>query len=247
MIDVVIPLGKGSTWENNELRYSLRSIEKHLKNYRNIYIVGECPNWIQNVIHIPFTETGHPSRNIMEKVKAACEHDDITKLFLFTNDDIFFLKDQDAVTYPFYHRGGLQEAVPKNKGNWYQEYVLETIAVLHDRNLGAWNYDLHCPIRYNKYTFREVMAQYDWNKKLVVKSIYCSTLGIEGEYMDDCKIAGRMAEWHLRKKIEGRHVFSIGDRCLLPFGKEQESSVKKLLNELYPNPSKYERNAGTEK
>ena len=51
-MDIVIPLGTESRWHDNELRFTLRSIEKHLTGYRNVIIVGWCPPWVQNVVHI---------------------------------------------------------------------------------------------------------------------------------------------------------------------------------------------------
>ena len=49
MIDVVIPLGTGSRWQDNELRYCLRSIEKNLSGVNEVVIVGEKPKWLTNV------------------------------------------------------------------------------------------------------------------------------------------------------------------------------------------------------
>ena len=52
MISVVYPLGTGSKWQNNELRYSLRSLSK-ISGIGDVFIVGEKPDWVRNVIHIP--------------------------------------------------------------------------------------------------------------------------------------------------------------------------------------------------
>ncbi len=41
-IDLVYILGKGSKWSDNEIRFSLRSIEKYF-DYRKIFIIGEKP------------------------------------------------------------------------------------------------------------------------------------------------------------------------------------------------------------
>ena len=37
-IDVVYVLGTGSKWHNNEIRFSLRALEKNLRDYRHIYV-----------------------------------------------------------------------------------------------------------------------------------------------------------------------------------------------------------------
>lgn len=72
-MDVVIPLGSGSRWQDNELRFCLRAVEKHLKGYDRIYIVGRKPDWIQNIEFIPYVEAHTRERNIMEKVRRACK------------------------------------------------------------------------------------------------------------------------------------------------------------------------------
>jgi len=46
MIKVFYPYrAAGSTWD--ELRYSFRSLEKHLKTDFEIYLVGDCPDWVR--------------------------------------------------------------------------------------------------------------------------------------------------------------------------------------------------------
>jgi hypothetical protein len=45
-LDLVYTLGTGSQWQNNEIRYSIRSIIKNLTGYRNIYIIGETPTFL---------------------------------------------------------------------------------------------------------------------------------------------------------------------------------------------------------
>jgi hypothetical protein len=45
-LDLVYTLGTGSQWQNNEIRFSIRSIIKNLTGYRNIYIIGETPNFL---------------------------------------------------------------------------------------------------------------------------------------------------------------------------------------------------------
>ncbi|MES2590882.1 MAG: hypothetical protein V4608_03270 [Bacteroidota bacterium] len=240
MIDIVIPLGSGSAWNNNELRYCLRGIEKHLINYRNVFIVGECPDWIQNVTHVKFTEGYHPSKNIMLKILSACKRNNLSNDFLFFNDDFFLIKDIDAPTYPYYHKGNLDRAILRNSGNWYQDYVIETIRELRKKECSTLNFDGHCPIVYNKTAFIDTMAQYDFNQKLTVKSIYCNTNKITGEFMEDCKLSGWKSEGQIKVLTDGRHIFSTGDYCLQDIP-QRKSPVKTFIEKNYPNKSKYEK------
>jgi hypothetical protein len=48
---ILIPLGTGSNWDNNELRYCLRSLDENLKGDYEIHIYGNVvPDWLTNVI-----------------------------------------------------------------------------------------------------------------------------------------------------------------------------------------------------
>jgi len=45
-----------SSWgDDNELRYSLRSLEKNLIGLNRIFVVGHKPKWLVGVTHIPVT------------------------------------------------------------------------------------------------------------------------------------------------------------------------------------------------
>ena len=55
-IDVVYVLGKGTKWNDNEIRFSLRSLAKNVTGIRNVYIVGERPDFLKRVIHISYPD-----------------------------------------------------------------------------------------------------------------------------------------------------------------------------------------------
>ena len=88
MVDIVIPLGNGCIWDdNNELKYALRSVQKHLKGFGDVIIVGQKPKWIKNIIHIPCDDKrGHEWRdyNIFSKIITAIEGvDTLSENFFF--------------------------------------------------------------------------------------------------------------------------------------------------------------------
>lgn len=237
MIDIVIPLGSKSLWQDNELRFALRSIEKYAKNYREIIVIGNKPEWLKNVIHIPFEEKWQKEKNIYLKIVKACRSPSITADFLFTNDDIILLKEIDCVRYPFYFKGILAQSI--NKQYCDPEYLASlhnTAAALQKRNYAQNNFDTHCPIIYNKQLFIEAMSKYNWNANYgyVIKSLYSNTLGIKGQYARDLKIELAYCRSEIEEKIQGRDVFSFGDGAL-------NYQLKQFLYHLFPHPSKYEK------
>lgn len=125
-MDVLYVIGTGSKWRNNELRYSLRSVEKHLKGYDRIFIVGDVPDFISNcnvILNPDATTAGSNYRheyNIYNKIVCAIKYTDISDNFLFINDDHFFVKDVDIKKYPFYFKCSLQNSIEIRELDDYQ-------------------------------------------------------------------------------------------------------------------------------
>lgn len=236
MTDLVYALGTGSRWKNNELRYSLRAVEKYLRNYRNIYVVGEQPEWLQNAIHIPAKDKWHASKNIAEKIILACAIPDLSENFLFINDDHFFLKEADADHYPNYHCGPLKETKVE-PSNWYKNYLDNTIGWLERTGRPTLNFDVHTPIRYDKKLFTSLFTGF--NEICTIKSIYGNIYFEKSQvvYTADCKLRGYLTEDAARAMIAGKEIFSTGDQCL----SSERSAVRKILQELYPQPSIFEK------
>lgn len=233
MVDVVIPLGNRSTQRNREVRYCLRSIEKHMSGVGNVFIVGDMPDLVQGVIHIPYEEDPRNrfrDRNIMGKMAAACNDPRVSDTFLMVHDDHFLFADYDAGAFPYYHMG------PMNEGVGQYGKTKENTKSLLSGYSPINNYDCHCPILFHKERFMRTVAIADWSKwyGYCMKTLYCVMNGIEGEYMDDIKIRMPLLADEIKWSIAGRKWFSIGDRCFAPGG------MWSVLNELYPNQSKYE-------
>jgi hypothetical protein len=161
MTSICIPLNNRSTVNNLELRYCLRSIEKHLSGVDEIFIIGYCPDWVQNVIHIPADEDPRNrfrDRNIMNKMVMACKDERVSDNFLMVHDDHFLLADYEAGAFPYYHMG------PMNEGfGQYGDTKQNTKSLLHFQPEFN-NYDCHCPIVFNKQLFMRSVALADWSK-----------------------------------------------------------------------------------
>lgn len=227
MIDIVIPLGKGSVLKNFELRFCLRSIEKNLGGYRNIWIVGECPEWLQNVNHMPLCD-GQPvsDHNIMLKTHAACIEPAISNDFLFFNDDHFLLAPFEASTFPYYYYQNLDVYLKHRGIDAYGKRALATMKHLQDQNLPIKHFDIHTPIRYNKELFLKFVSSLNWEKQsYIIKSLYANSLKIEGTEEKDHKLTA--------PPNGNVKVFSTYPHM--------KASVTRFLMEQFPKPSKYEK------
>ena len=233
-INVVIPLCQ-SKINFLDLRFALRSIEKFVPNLGEIFIVGEKPSWIKNINHIPFKEKMDDrwkERNIFKKIEFAFNNG-VGENILFTNDDIILLEEVKA-HYPYYHKGSLTNALDTNTGG-YRATMAHTISELVRKGKEINNFDIHCPIVYNKEKFLETVGKLDWNINFGfgIKSMYCGLNDIQGEHMDDCKLRGRLTKEEVSEKVKGRSVISCTDAPM-------KYGLGEYLNEILPNKSIYE-------
>jgi hypothetical protein len=238
MIDILIPLGKGSRHDDIELRYCLRSIEKYLLGYGNVFIVGEKPDWIQNVIHIPCKDDPNGwqrAYNICRKIMTGINYLEkicLSDNFLFFNDDHFLLKPHLAAEFPYYHRGPVNTKPYEN--NRPQVKQMMNTVKLYDHQI--LDFDIHCPILYNKELFKIAFAGKKWPEYgYGIKSLYCAEYEINGRYIDDCKIDEALPKERIMERLEHRQWFSIGDNAFRKGGQ-----IKEVLQELFPDKSKFE-------
>lgn len=239
-VDILLPLGTGSRHDNLELRYCLRSIEKHLKNVRKIFIVGEFPDWIndsrEDIIYLPCkdnTAGTQRAHNIYRKIMAGCEYSGMSDNFLFMNDDHFLFKDFEASEFPFYHRGPIE---PNRIGNEAQRVQMEnTVMALLSQYEETNDYDVHAPMLFNKDRFQYAFSGLEWQDYgFGIKSIYGNIWAKESVLIEDLKFSEAAMKESIYRALEGREFFSIGDKVLRGGG------MQMVLHELYPEKSKYE-------
>lgn len=233
MTDLVYIIGSGTIWEDNELRYSLRSVEKHLQNIGQVWIVGRVPKWIKNVRSIHCKDaTQFPATNIATKLIGVAGKEDLSQEFLYIHDDHFFTKDFDADTFPTLYKGNLRDL---NNKTDYQITVNNTIRALQDLGKGTLDFDTHTPIRFDKYKLLAVLQSYNWQipHGYCIKSVYCNRLGLWGEQIEDGKFFRSKDYEQLQFWFSKHTIVSIDDMAMNNF-------LKKHLQKTYPNPSKYE-------
>jgi len=229
-MDIVIALGTGSRWQDNELKYALRSIETYLQGHSGrIVLVGEKPKWIKNVDHYDIPDVpGRKNFSIFQKILTGCEWvngDD----FLFWNDDHFLLKPLDVKDFKFWYDGDCLQWAHKATG-------LYKLAITNTNNLPGKNNnytDIHTPIIYNKHRFSKLL-DLNWKQEYVIKSAYTRNEDGPFEVQADFKVNRFYSESEWMGKLSNRTTFSIGSYAI-------NGDFKILMNRLYPNKSYYEK------
>lgn len=240
-MNIVIPLGK-SKIDYLDLRYCLRSIERHCYGYDEIVIVGERPSWIQGAIHISHSDDldkKFKERNILKKLIAACisPQNKGTEFAMF-NDDYVLLQDMDLNSLPYYYKGTWQESYEANRGKTYRITAYHTIQFLKDRGFKDYNFDGHVPIVYNKKKFLTTFDDNDINFKTPygygIKTLYSACNKVKPVYLEDVKFQKSYPREKLLREMEGRKLISFNDHPL-------KTDLGQILKEIYPKKSTYER------
>lgn len=230
-MDALYILGRGSKHDNLELRLSLRTLDANGKDIDKVFIVGNKPEWVKDVIHIPAEDTYQRMQNHASKVIKAIKNG-ISDDFLLMNDDFFMLKTFDAETYPYYVKGELEHA-DETRENFktYQKVLNKTREYLLENGVKKpLAYNVHCPIRYNckkflkfEPLFEKVKFEdigYSW------RCLYGNTFIKKAQVVKDCKYFDDV--W----KESETGCISTSDNC------------DKILNELqnrYQNKSRWEK------
>lgn len=238
-IDVIIPLLKNGSKHNDlELRYALRSIEKYLTNYRDIYIVADYqPEWLQGVTIVYLGDSLTKTKNIKRKIEACLDISDISNEVLFTNDDIFLLKGMDATKYPYYYSTTAQQKIAdRDNRDIYKRIMLDTDRVLCESGVEDFKYfDIHKPIRYDRIMFNHIMSNYDWNNRYgyLIKSLYGNHINADLIDVHDNVFDFPIKESKELVNLNNHDCFSLHSKAI-------DKTMIDILECLYPNKSKYE-------
>lgn len=189
-MDVLYILGKGSPFNNEELKYSLRSLERYGQNIDRLIIVGEKANFLDysKVVHVPFNESGVKDYRIASKILHACTTGTVTGDFLFCNDDFFFMKPFDCNAFPYYHQGSLYHG---ESSTGYSDHLKLTRDYLKSKGKPTLHFDVHCPIIYNAQKFIYLNDTWLHSREtigMVVKSCYANMHDISGPVYRDVKL-----------------------------------------------------------
>lgn len=251
--DVVYVLGTGSNWDNNEIRFSIRSFVKYFENLRNIVVVGECPPWLTDVIHIPTPDRMDVNKDARMAIKilSACKDCRVSDNFILSLDDEILLKPLKAEDFKGWHEGPIIYDVAADEkdhrgttpyttpysSEWFN-FVYNTGRELQKRGLPDNNYDkAHCPQPINKAEFIEVIEK--WNivdNRYTISNIYNNSSktfvgeNIRGRHL---KIYGELPIADIIELADDKYCMNFNDRGLTP-------QLKDWLYKTFSQPSRFE-------
>jgi len=235
MIDILYIKGPVSQNYDEEMRYSLRSLEKYVEDYGRVFITGDCPLFVDKskVIHTLERDIGVPSINHWWKVSQTIKKTDISQKFVLMYDDIFFVKPTKLSEYPFYQKGKLED---KPFDGIYRRSCGTAYEWLKHHGYTTSDCELHVPCVYDRDEFLELDKIFDKIKDkpegMVVRSIYGNKFKHSLPYRKDIKI--RLSTEGVEQMVGDADCFSVSDWVFM-------CNTYNWLREKFPERSKFEK------
>lgn len=225
MKDFVYILGSGSKYNDLEIKYSLMSVQRFVRNVRRIYVVGDIPRRPVDVdfAHLRADDlSDNKSANARNKLLKFAKHETALNDFVLMNDDFFFCREVDADAIKPTASGTLQMHIESREGqasNYYKALV-NTDAALKALKYPTRDFETHVPMPMERDKFVHLVKNVDWSKRPcpLFRSMYGNMFGIAAERLMDLKIQEPLPEDEIRRRIGNRAFFSIGDGALAPRG-----------------------------
>lgn len=155
----------------DELRFSIRSVERFFDGPVKITLVGDRPPWFRgHVIQQPrIAMVKHWGfRDMLAKMQTMSEHPEIDSEFVWMMDDVYFLKPtswDDIETpraYPW-HDG--------NGGNAWHKIKRASMAALKAKGLPNHDYATHAPHTVEKSKLRQLFTEFDLSSQTLTWEI----------------------------------------------------------------------------
>jgi len=242
--DIVYIIGRGSRWNNNELRFSLRSLAKYGQNIRRVIIVGECPDFVnrEKVVYIPAKdETRCKHTNILRKIQKCIETLKMTEPFLISSDDHFYTQPTNFLTYPHFTKGELYQ---QSTDHEYERSLNQTNAWLEAQGWPTHKTNPHCNTWIDPKALAAILptlATADAPDGIEINcalgNFYAAKGGELTTYQDG-KVMHPLGYHEWQERANANHCLSIADQAI-------DMNLCRFLLQRYPNQSQYETNSVT--
>ena len=238
-MNVVIPLSTESAWDNNEIRYTLRALERNLLDLDCVFICGAKPAWIKDVVHLP-TADRWPNRdaNTIDALLVACKAG-VGKEFLRCSDDEVLLRPYHSRDILPWHAGDVFDRPPEFwAGNRWLCRLRATGCWLRSKNFSSLIYDTHTPKIYDRDAFLRVMptSPYWGYRGMTIETCYFNQVGTVSTRLADQR-AAIYADCGDAEKIKAK----LSEKTFLNYDDTGLTlTLKQVLEEIFPTPSHFE-------
>ena len=240
-----------SEWYNNELRYSLRCLDKNGINVGRVFVCGYRAPFLseKNVIFVQCKDgTNVKHYNILHAIDYAIRNTDIGCKdggnFLYSSDDHFYVQPTDFKKYPHYWRG---VELPTEGNSDYKRTLRSTRELLETCGMPTYHLAWHGNTWFNAEVWRErrfeLICQFAQTMPegceptclMLNYMIGTGRLSIDDfTYRADCKLGAEATQDGVAFLATEREVLSASDNI-------ERTEFGKWLVRNYRQPCKYEQ------
>lgn len=241
--DLVIPLGTGSIWQDNEIKYCIRSFCKYFRQLGKVYIVGARPDFFKwhhpRLIHIqcinPFSS--NKDGNIMYRVLEACKY--VSFDFIRASDDQVILQHVNIDDFKPRYLGDLGNIRINPKSNNWKKRLIRTRDLLKNTGKTTYHYDSHYPMIYNKESFIEIMRKYPPVNSggYTINTLYFNSILDEHKKIENIKVTLERPVMDMKTMLEiskGRKFLGYKNKGL------RDGVLKQFLQNKFPEKCEFE-------
>ena len=185
--DIVYFMKESTT--NEELRYSLRSVEKNFPHSK-VWFFGGCPDGFKPDVYVK-TRQNQSSKymRVRNMIRIAIETKELSENFWLFNDD-FFVMSKIGYVIPTVD-GSLARKIQLlerkyNGKTSYSSRLRNTVYALQKMERDRLNYEMHIPMEINKYKAAVILDAFDDNTAF--RSTYGNYYGLARSIQPDVKI-----------------------------------------------------------
>lgn len=229
-----------SSWQNNELRYSLRSVERYVPDADVTVVTDSLPAFLNpdHVRHIRCKDGNtYVTMSTLGKMLTAAKQ--LNGELIVMNDDIIFLNPQGDIVPTA--RGMLKDApaISGRKTGEYADAAKNTMRILNEAGIPEpFNYATHRPQPVSARAFRRVMEfHFKEYKPLLWYTFFANREGLKPRMTTDCKT--HTGEQFM-KMVATSDVVSLGNFIGERSSLHAPGEVRAWLRDRFPFPSRFE-------
>jgi hypothetical protein len=219
---------------NEELRYSLRTVEKNFP-HNSVWFYGGCPDGIQPDHHYYIHQediNGPKWVKTTTMLRKACENERLTEWIWLFNDDFFVIDPAPEAFEAIYH-GTIEnriEEIETERGGLRSQYsslMRQTQKLLERAGMETLNYATHTPLLINRACALETMEMFP--RFPMFRNLYGNMWELHGIDKPDVKINDMESIWNGRD-----WCVSTNDETF------KNGRIGEYIRALFPEPSRWE-------
>lgn len=226
--------------ENEQLRYSLRSLARNMPYVDKVWIVGSAPAWVSGAAgKILLEPLDDKFDNQRQSLRAACADDRISEDFVLMADDMFALVEMDHL--PVWHLGPLDLLIKRvtkrgetAENNQWVRGLVEMLSQMREWGFkNPFAYEGHNPLPFNRKRLAHLIDTAT-RSPFLAGCVYGATQGPVGQLGDNVKVGELGSRELLSAMVSGLPFLSSEDDAF-EFG-----NVGTFIRTIFPDPCIYE-------